>query len=112
MDSLTPERCMLISCGLLGLSVLILLYRSMYSENFEYSLQDYENAKEKNPGSGLQIQRMQMSNGIIGLTADRNLKTAVDLDYIGKKPYDGQFSQLSDYLGQYYQKPYLNNGNY
>ena len=111
MDSLTPERCMLISCGLIGLSVLILLYRRM-SEHYQYTLDDYDKSKGKNPGSGLQIQRMQMSNGIIGLTADRSLKSAVDLDYIGKHPYDGQFSNLSDYLGQYYQKPYVQNGNY
>ena len=108
--NLSDQQTKQLTCGFLAVAGLILLYCAYKKkESFQLTMQQYATAAPINPGPGLQIQGMQQANGIIGLTGTKEEMTAVDMDYIGNHPYDGQNADLSQYLGQYYQRPYVAN---
>jgi len=106
----TDEKMKQMTCCMLGNAALILLYCAYKKkEGYQLTMKQYAEAAPINQGAGLQLQGMQQANGIIGLTGTPEEMSAVDMDYIGKHPYDGQFADLSQYLGQYYQRPYVAN---
>jgi len=109
MFNLTDDQMQTLTCAFISLAIVILLYKIMTKERFEYSLQDYVAAGNKNPGPGPQLYALQQAKGIVGLNSTMDDKNSVDMNFIGANTYQGQFSDLTNYLGQNVERPYVNN---